>query len=182
MALSRRLALVATLAIPTAATAQRSYFADSALTALTINAGRFEYDLDATGKAFMVAARLERPLSRYVIAEGGLLFARPSDVNGNAFSLFVPELQVQFQLPVRGIAPYLGFGGGLVWQPGRDRPLTPQSSGRATDPSFSLSGGARSWITPAVGFRVEVRQRWIGGAFPGSSTEWTIGLAVRDPK
>ena len=174
--------LTALWMLPAIAHGQGSIFPDSSRVAFTFNAGRFEYDLSTSGQTIMAAARLERPLSRYAIAEGGVLFARPNDASGDAATMFVPELQVQFQLPLRVVLPYAGFGGGLAWVPGQERVFSRQSGGRAWDPTFSVSSGARVWVTSAVGFRAEVRHRWIGGEFSGSCTEWTVGLAVRDPR
>jgi hypothetical protein len=181
MALSARIAGFALAVLPAAASGQLQIFADSTRTAYTLNAGRFDYDMSAIGKTFLVAARMERPLSRYAVGEAGLLFARPANAAGDGSNVFIPEVQVQFQLPLRMVAPYLGFGGGVVWEPGRERPISQTSSGRVADPTFSVSAGARTWLTSALGFRAEVRRRWIGGEFGGSTTEWILGFSLRDP-
>jgi hypothetical protein len=183
VALTCRALAVLMLAMPATASAQGNPFPDSSRYAFSANFGRFDYDLTRVGKAFMFAARVERPISKYAIAEGGVLYTVPQNSSGNTSHLFIPELQVQVQMPFKVVAPYVGIGGGVTWDSGHqaNNQATPQTQGHATDPTVSLSTGARLWFTPLVAGRAEMRRRGIGGDFRGSSTEWTIGLTFRQP-
>lgn len=182
MALTWRPAAIMVLAASTAS-AQGNPFQDSSRYAFSANFGRFDYDLTTVGKSFMFAARVERPMSKYAIAEGGVLYTVPENSAGNSSHLFIPELQVHVQLPLKAVAPYIGIGGGVTWDSGHqaDNQSTPQTQGHTTDPTVSISTGARLWFTPLFAARAEMRRRGIGGDFRGSSTEWTFGLTFRQP-
>jgi len=165
------------LAWPTFVSGQR--FADSSRYAVSFSYGSFEYDLSRTGKSRMVALRIERPIAKFVMAEAGILYARPYNQSGDSTHFWVPEIQVQVQLPLRVIAPYIGVGGGVAYDSGHDSPTGPQQRGHVTDPTFSAAAGVRAWFTSVFGARLEMRVRGIGGDFQGSSTEWTLGAALR---
>jgi hypothetical protein len=155
-------------------------FADSSRYALSLSYGVFDYDLLAAGDVRMLAARVDRPFTKYVVAEGGILYARPLTQSGDKTHYFVPELQVQVQLPLAMVSPYVGLGAGVALDVDRRQDVTsPPRRRRATDPTASISGGLRAWFTGAFGARAEFRRRAIGGEFGGSSSEWTIGVAFR---
>jgi hypothetical protein len=173
------LAAIASVTICGAAAAQPG-FADTSRYAVSLSYGVFEYDLSDVGDVRMAALRVERPLSKYAIAEGGILYARPRTQGGDTTNFFVAELQVQAQLPLPIVTPYIGLGGGVALDFGRERlQATPPNTRRATDPTFSASAGLRSWFTDVLGARTELRVRGIGGEFQGSSSEWTIGVILR---
>ena len=152
---------------------------DSVRTSVAIHVGRFDYDLSTLGKSNLVGLRIDRPMARSVIAEANLQLARPRDENGDAHSLFIPELQVQAQAPVGFLAPYIGVGGGVAWDPSAERSATPSNRERLTDPTFSASAGVRAQFSPLFGGRAELRMRGIGGQFTGKAKEITVGFAAR---
>ena len=144
--------------------------------AVSLAAGVFQFDLSGTGTAPMVAARVELPLNRYFLAEGGLAVARPKQQFGGKTTFFVPEVQIQAQAPLAAgrVAPYLGVGAGYAI----DR-RTSTFGGTRSDPTFSAATGVRYWVTDQLGLRGELRVRGVGTGFGGSAAEWTLGTAWR---
>jgi hypothetical protein len=170
------LAAIGAAAMPGAATAQ--VLPGASRYAVSFSYGIFDYDLSGTGKSRMIAARVERPLSKYVLGEVGIAYSHPLLRSGEKTHYFIPELQVQAQLPLMVIAPYLGLGGGVAWDT-RDRQRSVQDTRPTWDPTISVSAGTRAWLTSIFGARAELRIRGIGGEFQGSSTEWTIGAILK---
>jgi hypothetical protein len=174
--LCRSLALATVMAagLPFAAQAQSA--ALQARPAVSLAAGAFQFDLSGTGTAPMVAGRAEFPLNQFFLAEGGLSVARPKQQFGGTTTFFVPEAQLQAQLPLAGghVAPYLGVGAGYAI----DR-RTSAFGGTRSDPTFSGATGVRYWLTDAFGLRAELRVRGVGTGFGGSAAEWTLGTAWR---
>lgn len=164
-------------ALPSLASGQT--VADARYTA-SFSYGVFRYDLTRAGEARMIALRVERPLTRHVIAEGGIAYAHPLLQSGERTHYWIPELQVQVQRPMGILAPYLGIGGGAAWDT-RDTQRSFQDTRPTWDPTFSAAGGVRARFTDVVGARAELRVRAIGGEFAGSSTEWTVGLSLAFP-
>ncbi len=171
------LALATMLAagLPITAQAQSAAF-ESMRPAVSVNAGAFQFDLSGTGTAPMIAGRAELPLNRYLLAEGGLSVARPEQQFGGTTTFFVPEAQIQAQLPLAEgrVAPYIGLGAGYAI----DR-RTSAFGGTRSDPTFSAATGVRYWVTDALGLRAELRVRGVGTSFAGSAAEWTLGTAWR---
>jgi len=169
-----RTALAAVLAVlavgaPAAARAQR---ADAPRRpAVSVSAGAFQYDLSGTGTVPMLATRLELPLARYALVEGGVAAARPGRQFAGPETFVAPEAQLQVQLPLGRFAPYLGAGAGAALR----------SAGGRTDGDLTVSGagGVRAWLTDRVGLRGELRVRGIGTGFTGSAAEWTLGVSRR---
>ena len=170
------LATVVATGLPAAARAQSASLETAQRPAVSLAAGAFQFDLSGTGTAPMVAARAEWPLSRFFLAEGGLVVARPKQQFGGTTTFFVPEAQLQAQLPLAGgrVAPYLGVGAGYAI----DR-RTSAFGGTRSDPTFSAATGARYWVTDQLGLRAELRVRGVGSGFGGSAAEWTLGTAWR---
>ena len=139
------LATVLAAGLPMAAQAQSAAF-ESMRPAVSVNAGAFQFDLSGTGTAPMIAGRAELPLNRYLLAEGGLSVARPEQQFGGTTTFFVPEAQIQAQLPLADgrVAPYLGLGAGYAI----DR-RTSAFGGTRSDPTFSGATGVRYWVTDA---------------------------------
>ena len=142
--------------------------------AISVSAGAFQYDLSGTGTAPMVAVRAERPLARYALVEGGLTLARPEQQFGGTTTFLVPEAQLQAQLPLGRVAPYLGVGAGAAFDRRGDG-----FGGTRSDLTVSGAGGLRAQLTDQVGLRAELRVRGIGTGFTGSAAEWTVGAAWR---
>jgi len=144
--------------------------------AFSLSAGAFQYDLSGTGTSAMFAPRIELPLSRVFLAEGGATVARPEQQFGATTTYLIAELQLQAQAPLAAgrVAPYLGLGGGIA----QDRRPS-QYGGLQSTYTASAATGVRYWLTDRVGLRGELRVRGIGTTFGGSSAEWTLGVARR---
>jgi len=140
---------------------------------LSVAAGVSQFDLSGTGTAPVVSARVDYPLGRALIAEGGVAVARPDQQLGARTTLVVPEVGLQLQYPAR-LAPYVGVGTGAAID-------FRGSENGGTDADLTLSGaaGVRAWVTDRMGLRGELRVRGIGRNFAGSTAEWTAGAAIR---
>jgi hypothetical protein len=163
---------VVTLAISTHAFAQED--ANRLRPSVSLSYGLFQFDLSGTGDSRMWAARVEKPLNRFLLAEGGVLFARPGQQFGDTTTFVVPEVQLQGQLPLGPVAPYIGGGLGMAFDLRDD-----QAGGTQSDVTLSVAGGLRAWFTQVLGARAELRVRGIGSRFTGSAAEWTLGAALR---
>lgn len=142
--------------------------------AFSISAGASQFDLSGTGTAPMGAIRADLPLASFLLVEAGVGVARPEQQFGERTTLVIPEAQVQFQLPIGPVLPYVGVGGGLAMDFRPD-----DAGGTQTEVTGSAAGGLRWWITPRAGARAELRVRGIGDNFSGSTAEWTAGLMWR---
>jgi hypothetical protein len=142
-------------------------------TAVSLSYGTFDYDLSGTGNTWMIAARVERPLTRVVLIEGGIVFARPEQQFGDTTTFVIPEVQAQIQIP-RRLAPYLGAGIGLAMDFREE-----EFGGTLTEVTFSGAVGLRAWLTDRFGARAELRVRGIGTNFAGSVAELTVGAALK---
>jgi len=162
------LAIAAAFVLPTAALAQN---AGAGGRALSISAGAFQYDLSGTGTTPMVAFRADFALNRALLLEGGFGLARPGQDFGGRATIVTPEAQLQLQLPLGRVLPYVGVGGGAALGGGAgdfDAAVT-----------ASAAGGVRTWLTERAGLRAELRVRGIGSGFEGAAAEWTGGFAWR---
>jgi hypothetical protein len=142
--------------------------------AFSVSAGAFQYDLSGTGTAPMLAVRADFPLGQIVLVEGSLGFARPDQQFGERTTLVIPEAQLQFQLPLGRVLPYVGVGGGGFLDFRGN-----QYGGLQSAITASAAGGFRAWVTPRVGLRAELRVRGVGSGFQGAAAEWTGGLTWR---
>jgi hypothetical protein len=159
------------MTVPTAVSAQSSL---PPRPAVSIGAGVSQFDLAGTGTAPMGAVRADFPLGRLFMLEGGVGFARPEQQFGARTSFVVPEIQLQVQLPMGPVMPYLGAGGGIAMDFRPD-----QAGGLESDITLSAAAGLRWWVTPRLGTRAELRLRGVGNRFTGSAAEWTAGLTWR---
>jgi hypothetical protein len=132
-------------------------------------AGVSQFDLSGTGSANVFAARVGADVKRWLVLEGSVATFRPTESLGKS-TYYVPEAQLQAQVPARMLRPYVGVGGGYFVG----------TSGRPTRGTASLSGGLRAALgdSPAIA-QAELRVRGIGEHFGGSTAEWTIGLGWR---
>ena len=132
-------------------------------------AGISQFDLSGTGSAKVFGARLDTEVKRWLVLEGSVATFRPLESLGE-YTYYIPEAQLQAQVPARLIRPYVGAGAG--WFVG--------THGRPTRGTASVSGGLRAPVgsSPVIA-RVELRVRGIGEHFGGSTAEWTLGLGWR---
>jgi len=180
-------AALLTIAAPVAVHAQAANLAQRP--ALSVSVGAFQYDLSGTGTAPLVAGRVELPLSRFFLVEGGLAVARPEQqfFDGGTYQIsgapigttttyLIPELQLQVQAPlVAGrVAPYLGLGAGIA-----DDRRPSRYGGSQSTMTVSGATGLRYWLSDRMGLRGELRVRGIGTSFAGAAAEYTLGTAWR---
>ena len=129
-------------------------------------AGFSQFDLSGTGTTALVGARLEAELQRWLVAEGAFGYFRPAEQSGIR-SHYIPEVQLQVQVPGHVVRPYLGVGGGYMFTSGG-----PEKQGTG-------SGAVGLRVVPPnapVTVLGELRVRGIGRSFGGSTAEWTVGL------
>ena len=148
---------------------------------ITIAAGASTFDASGTGTAPTLAARFDAPLGvRWLLAEASAGYSRFGEqFGGPATNFGVLEGQLQVQLPLARVRPYLGLGTGwasyLSNAYGRDRVTATQS----------VSGGVRLVVSPRMIARGELRVRgWArNGSIPdgyvSGAAETTIGIGLR---
>jgi hypothetical protein len=159
------LALAAACVLPGAARAQ-------SVSELSVGGGIMDYDLSGVGQTLTLNARAVAPLSRTFVLEPGILWAKPELQGGNQATLLIPEVQVQAQLPIGPVAPYLGVGVGAS--------LAFVDDGE-DDHEVAFSGGAGVRIDAGglLGFVLDGRVHGLGTDFAGSTAELTLGLRIR---
>jgi hypothetical protein len=135
---------------------------------LALVAGVSQFDLSGTGTAPIIGGRVAAALKSWLAIEGALGTLRP-DESSRSIRYFIPEAQLQFQIPTR-VRPYLGFGGGYF-----------MGSGLPKRGTASLSGGLIVPVRDKYDARGELRVRGIGSSFGGATAEWTIGIGYRVP-
>ena len=141
---------------------------------VSVHAGASQFDLSGTGTAPVFALRAAFPLNSVIRVEGSVGLSRPEQqFQADPTSLWTPELQVQFSVPGQ-VSPFLGVGGGVAFETGRDSGFDP-----GTRVTASASGGVRVQVADRWGLIGELRVRGIGDAFQGSAAEWTVGVSRR---
>lgn len=131
--------------------------------------GVSQFDLSGTGTSPIASGRIDTELLRWLVAEGSLGLFRPDEQFGQQNSYAVPEAQLQIQLPLRVMRPYLGIGAGSFIGGGRGTRLT-----------VSGAAGLRIALpSQPLDLRGELRVRGIGASFGGAAAEWTGGVAYR---
>ena len=143
---------------------------------ISASVGAMQFDAGGTGTAPVIALRAAVPLvGSWLLGEGSFSYAsldeQFSDVGTR---VGVAEGQLQFQLPLGRVRPYLGAGAGWFHYFNNAPP-------RATSPTYSAAAGLRIGLSPRLAARAELRLR-IWNPYPNSSGnntagEWTGGLA-----
>jgi len=140
---------------------------------VSLSGGVSQFDLSGTGTAPTIAVRGSYPLNSVIRVEASLGWSRPEQRSQSGpNSLWTPEVQVQFAIPGR-VSPYLGLGGGVAFETGRDTGGFDPGS-RVT---ASGSGGIRVGVASGWELIGELRVRGIGDVFEGSAAEWTVGVS-----
>jgi len=147
---------------------------------ISVSVGAMQFDASGTGTAPVIALRAAVPfVGSWLLGEGNLSYASLDEQFSNVGTrVGVAEGQVQFQLPLARVRPYLGAGAGWVH-------YFNNAAGRAaTSPTYSAAAGLRVGLSPRFAARAELRLRgWdyhsdqTGSNFGGSAAEWTAGLA-----
>lgn len=163
------LAGAAFLALAVPAAAQR--------TSVALAAGSFDFDLSGTGRAPVVALRLDRAVHPDLRLEGAVSVARPEQQFGATTTFVAPEAQLQWAPVAIGLGsealllhPYLGLGAGWAHD------FRPDLEDR-DDVTFSGALGFRLPVGPAgrSGLEAEFRARFLDTGFTGSSGDLTLG-------
>lgn len=162
--------LVAAVASSTAVLGQPSRMVQRAQRSVALVGGISQFDLSGTGTTGVLGLRGEVHAKRWLVLEAGLTAFRPQEQSGKTATYAIPEVQVQLQVPSRGVRPYLGLGVGSLLSTG-DRDAQRTVSG---------AGGVRIAIPESrFDVRAELRVRGIGESFTGSMAEWTLGSGYR---
>lgn len=159
--------------------------------AVGVVGGAAQFDLSGTGTTAFGGLRADYQLARFLIAEGAVGVLRPAEQYRQRFTYVIPEAQLQVQLPVGRVRPYLGVGGGALIAANRPavyRNVTPPSEstpgseeviryGSKVNATLSGAVGSRFNVSPRLDLRGELRVRGVGAKFGGALAEWTVGLA-----
>lgn len=178
-------ALAALLGAAPAASAQAA--GDAARpTSVSLMLGGLGTDV-SEGETFgMAAARADWRLSRWLLAEAGVSYARgeiemtrhgggtPSFYMDNT-GLGTATVGVQAQLPLPHVQPYVGIATGLYLR--LDKP----GGHRFLSTTHEFPAGVRVPLTRRLGARAEVRLRYDQQQFSGQEfgAETTVGLSFR---
>ena len=142
--------------------------------------GAMQFDASGTGTVPVIALRGAVPLvGSWMLGEANLSFASLDEQFSELGTrVGVAEGQLQFQLPLARVRPYLGVGAGWLHY------FNNAGTRATTTPTFSGAAGLRFKLTPRFGARAELRLRgwdWHTGpndsSFGGSAAEWTAGVA-----
>jgi hypothetical protein len=144
---------------------------------ISVAVGAMQFDAGGTGTAPVIALRAAVPLvGSWLLGEGNFSYASLDEQFSNVGSrIGVAEGQMQFQLPLARIRPYLGLGAGWLH-------YFNNAPARATTPTYSAAAGVRVGLSPRLNARAELRLRgWNPYSqstdFGASAAEWTGGLA-----
>lgn len=153
-------------AAPAVASAQAP-LADDDLPKRTVSVmvGGLSSEINESTTFGMAAARADFRLSRYVLAEAGVSYARGEVEVGNytsptptfsmeTTSLGTATVGIQAELPLRYVRPYVGVASGLYMR------LDPEGGHRFLSTTNEFPAGVRVPLTRSLGARGEVRLRY----------------------
>ena len=152
-----------------------------------LEAGSSTFDLSGTGTAGVLGARADLEFGRYLVAEAGLGYFRAEETFSDV-SYAQTDVELQVQLPLGRVRPYLGVGvGQLVVLGETQRPLPDGIISASPDGSnaalLTASVGARVGLQGPVYARLGARFRGAIGDGPdvfGSTLgEVTLGAGYR---
>jgi hypothetical protein len=135
---------------------------------VSLTAGISEYDLSGTGDTLFVALRAQFPLNSFLLVEPGLGYMKYVTQGGDARTHWFPEVQLQAELSIRRVRPYLGAGIGASY--------VSQDGQNETELTLSGAGGVRVDVGAGWGAGGELRVRAVD---PWTGTTADFGLAVR---
>lgn len=141
---------------------------------LGASTGASFYYLAGTGTAWFNGLSVALQAHRLVILEGslGLLrhgFDAPFSGVPVSETILLPELGVQFQVPIGALRPYVGGGAGLA---------DGYSTTRGIDATLHAATGLRLDLTDRLGLRTDLRVRTIR-PFSDFTLDWAAGLSIR---
>lgn len=126
-------------------------------------AGVFNYELSGDQGSPIIAARADRPLSKWARIEASTTYTRP-EIRTNAQGMFDPDLSaervklvtvtlgVQFRYTLGRLEPYVGISAGFF-----GRYDEGPSAGSITSSTLQFPLGIRFWATDNIGVRGEYR-------------------------
>jgi hypothetical protein len=141
--------------------------AQSAGPSLSVTGGMTEYDLSGVGKTAMVGVRAQLPVTGSLLVEPGLGYMNYDSQGLSRTSLWFPEVQLQAELPLRAVRPYLGLGAGAA--------LVSTAAQRQTELTFSTAAGVRVALGGGWGVGGELRVRAVD---PWTATTADFGLSI----
>jgi hypothetical protein len=156
------------LTLPAAAAAQQ----------LSSMAGRAEYDLSGVHTGNVWAVRLAVPVEPYFLVEPAVSYIHTRQDFART-DLVMPEIQLQAQVVIGAIAPYLGAGVGAAIDDPDDDPDDEFDDPPAdVDFTSSVAAGFRLALARSLGLRAEGRLRGIATNWVGTVAEVTAGLVI----
>jgi hypothetical protein len=152
--------IVALIAAPAGARAQ---------TRVALMRGVGEYDLSGVDSGNVTALRVSRDLRSFLALEAGVSQIRLDEDIGEA-DLYQPEVQLQLQLPLGPVTPYLGGGAGMAF-------AFSDTAEDDTDVTLNAGAGLRIALPFRLGLVVDGRLRTFGTRFTASGADAAIGLS-----
>jgi hypothetical protein len=141
--------------------------------AFAIVGGAVQYDLAGTGTRGFGGVRAQVPVMRHFVVEPGVTYMNyrlQGILQGPRVAMWFPEVQLQAELPLATVRPYLGVGAGIA--------LTSVLDEREVDATASVAGGARVALPGGWGIGGELRVRAVD-PFAGTTAEWGVVLSRR---
>jgi hypothetical protein len=164
------------LCLAAAAPVQAQLFAgqdDVRPPAVAIIGGAVQYDLSGTGTRGFGGVRAQLPVLRHLLVEPGVIYMNyriQGNLRGPRVAMWFPEVQLQAELPLATVRPYLGVGAGLAVASLLDE--------REMEATAAIAGGARVALPGAWGVGGELRVRAVD-PFTGTTAEWGVFLSRR---
>lgn len=147
--------------------------ADARATTISVIGGVSQFDLAGTGTASILGARVDLEITRVFLGEAGFTAMRPSEQFSRRATYAFPEVQIQAQIPLRIVRPYVGAGVGYAL-------ASAHGSYAGSTRTLAGAGGVRVLIpNTRTTLRAELRVRGIGYEFAGAMAEWTLGVGRR---
>jgi hypothetical protein len=167
---------LAAAALAAAAPVQAQVFAgqdDARRPAVAIIGGAVQYDLSGTGTRGFGGVRAQVPVLRHLVVEPGVTYMNyrlQGILRGPRVAMWFPEVQLQAELPLGAVRPYLGAGAGIAVASLLDE--------RDVEATASVTGGARVALPGGWGAGGELRVRAVD-PFTGTTAEWGVFLSRR---
>jgi hypothetical protein len=144
---------------------------------ISAGVGAMQFDGSGTDVASIAALRAAVPLvGSWLLGDASFSLASPNETfNDMRVRMGLSEAQLQLQLPLAGVRPYVGVGAGWIHY------FKNAAAGSSTFPTRSAAAGLRIDFARHFGARAEGRLReWKGqrpgtGSTSGGSAEWTLG-------
>jgi hypothetical protein len=170
------ISLISLISLAVAAPAHAQGFGaqdDARRPAVAIMGGASQYDLSGTGTRAFGGVRAHIPLRQRLLVEPGVTYMNyrlQGTLRGPVVTMWFPEVQLQAELPVGGVRPYVGLGGGIA--------VESLLGERGVDPTASMAAGVRIPLPGGWGIGGEMRVRAVD-PFAGTTADWGVLLSRR---